>query len=363
MLESLRALEEFARGDRPDGGRDEVARLRIASGAMSTRGLPLEVAAEPDERGLRLRLRTDGAEVRLRLEQKGTFIFTFGDATLEVDDRHQGAAFARAVASWLGVPLGDPGAALVAPEPVVGAYARLGVRRDASGQDWELLKLFLGDEPRAAEVFFRLRADHAAAVLGEKASFYRVPLAELLSAALGDGRAVVPHQRLMLDHGNLEVAVPPTWSAKREESCITLQDPADTRRLEISYLRLPSLAPDAPSLADRLRHVLLSAGEQEAAAHIDRQQRANLELVWADYPYEAHDDERDIVRPARGRWLLASNGVLQALLTYYYWTDDAPGAVADWEQVAAMLRLQDDPGAEVMKAWALAPVNGPAATD
>ena len=46
-------------------------------------------------------------------------------------------------------------------------------------------------------------------------------------------------------------------------------------------------------------------------------------------------------RTAHGRWLVAANRLFQALMTYYYWDDDAAWAVAAWTRMVQTLRLGD----------------------
>src|SRR5262249_12958321 len=67
---------------------------------------------------------------------------------------------------------------------------------------------------------------------------------------------------IILDRGNVEFGYPGDWTvAPDPDGYITLKDPGDRARLEASCLRLPALGPDAPSVAERLRHGLAAAPE------------------------------------------------------------------------------------------------------
>ncbi len=139
---------------------------------------------------------------------------------------------------------------------------------------------------------------------------------------------------LILDRGNVELAIPRDWTVKPDpEGFMKIQDPVPDFLLEISYLRLPALPPDAPDVAGRLRAVL------PQPAPITAVDRGDLRLAWADYGYEADDTEKGRRRMARGRWLIADNGRFQVLATYYYWADEAARAIPPWERIVATIRL------------------------
>lgn len=145
---------------------------------------------------------------------------------------------------------------------------------------------------------------------------------------------------LILDRGNVEFAYPHDWSFSPDPAGFAkLEDPKKDCLLEVSYLHLPPLLPEAPDVASRLRHVLDESKEGRGAG-ITSIDRGDLRLAWADYSFESADRERGgIQRAARGRWLLADNARFQVLMTYYYWVDDAGWAVPAWERIVATLRL------------------------
>ncbi|MCE9584378.1 MAG: hypothetical protein K8T20_17970 [Planctomycetes bacterium] len=143
---------------------------------------------------------------------------------------------------------------------------------------------------------------------------------------------------LILDRGNVEFAFPGDWSVKPDKAgFIKLEDAGENCLLEVSYMRLPPLGPGAPDVAERVRAAL---GQRSTGAHVQPQDRGDLRFAWSDYAYASDDPGRGIVnRPARGRLLIAENGLHQALMTFYYWADDAAWAVPAWERIVATLRL------------------------
>ena len=139
---------------------------------------------------------------------------------------------------------------------------------------------------------------------------------------------------LILNRGDAEVAIPRSWTVKPDPAgFVKIEDSSENCLLELSCMRLPPLSADAPTAAGRLGAVLPEKAE------IIAEDRGDLRLAWADYAYEADDTQKGLRRPARGRWLIAENGRIQALATFYYWADDAAWAVPAWERIVATLRL------------------------
>src|SRR6185369_17168502 len=141
---------------------------RLEIGGMQGRALACQ-ARRPGHDAGALRLVAGAGEIVVRMTQKGEFIYTYGDLIIEAPDRERGAAFATALADWLGTPLdprrtrdpgepGDPGDPGEPSRVIRGSYVKLGVRDDADGIRWDVFKLFMeGEHP--AEVFFRVSAD------------------------------------------------------------------------------------------------------------------------------------------------------------------------------------------------------------
>lgn len=145
---------------------------------------------------------------------------------------------------------------------------------------------------------------------------------------------------VIFDRGNVEFGLPHGWTAEPQaEGYMKCKDPTDAVLLEVSYLRLPVLDPREFPVAERLR--LAMAEDENAKKHtgIVMFRRGDTEFAWADYPYDCDDTERGERRAARGRWLIASNDLFQALATYYYWSDDASSAVGTWDAIIESLHL------------------------
>ena len=168
----LGLLRQTARGERASAGRDEVpGPTRLEIGGMQGPALVCRASRTGHDAGV-LRLVAGAGEIAVRMTQKGEFIYTYGDLIIEAPDRERGAAFATAMADWLGTPLdprpsldpGDPGEPTRA---IRGSYVKLGVRDDADGVRWDVFKLFVeGEHP--AEVFLRVSADATRAAFTEK---------------------------------------------------------------------------------------------------------------------------------------------------------------------------------------------------
>ena len=146
---------------------------------------------------------------------------------------------------------------------------------------------------------------------------------------------------VILDRGNVELAIPRDWSVKPDpEGYMKFEDPTEECLLEVSYLRLPNLAPEAPTVEERLRFALRE-DPRSREAPITSFVRGETSLSWTDYLYESEDPKRGTRRTARGRWLIASNGRFQVLMTFYYWKDDAAWALRSWERIVQTLSLGD----------------------
>jgi hypothetical protein len=145
---------------------------------------------------------------------------------------------------------------------------------------------------------------------------------------------------VILDRGNVELGLPSGWTAEPQpDGYMKCKDAMNAVLLEVSYLRLPAIDPCRFPVAERLR--LVMNDDPDAATHTDivTFRRDDAEFAWADYAYESHDSERGRRRAAHGRWLIASNDLFQALLTYYYWTDDIAWAVGTWQAIIDTLHL------------------------
>jgi hypothetical protein len=145
---------------------------------------------------------------------------------------------------------------------------------------------------------------------------------------------------LILDRGAAEVVYPADWSAElKPEGHMRLVDPTDACSLEISLLPF-RLSEKAELPVDHLLVETLSSDGREAG-EIRLEARGDLRLAWADTSYECDDAERGQRRVAHCRYLLVSNGLFTALLSFNYWRDDADWAVPAWQRIAASLQLGD----------------------
>ncbi len=158
---------------------------------------------------------------------------------------------------------------------------------------------------------------------------------------------------VILDRGNAELAYPADWVFKPDpkDGHVTLTDPSDSCRLEISYFPLPAPASELPPLADQLRQVLAGECKRRKARppKIVSEDRGDLWLAWAESTDTQLDTDRNERRAARTRHLVATNGRFQVLVTFAYWVDDAPWAVPAYERMIATLALGD--GRQLESPW------------
>jgi hypothetical protein len=341
--DTLRALLEFARGQRKDGRDAPAQRLRLMPGGLGgSRTVVVELVettASGEEQ--RLAVRSGDGEVGLVLVREGEWIFSHGDLRIEAADRRRGGAFADVLARWLGRPLA-PGTADDAPVPVLGSYAKLGERRDADGVDWDLYKLFLPGGDSSAELFMRTARAARKVAFAEKASMYREPLLRSVESALGHRRPLAQRKRVERG-GQVGITVPPDWLVHDDGGHHRVTDARDDAALEFSFMQLPPLAPGAPDLRARLHHALGPSGHADSLLAEGGADRGDLVTAWLEYAFDSDDTERGARRPARGRWLLASDDRVQGFFTYYYWVDDASWAVPEWERIMDTIELGGTP--------------------
>jgi len=335
----LGLLQQTARGERPSAGRDEVpGPTRLEIGGMQGRALVCRASRTDHDAGA-LRLVAGAGEIVIRMAPKGEFIYAYGDLVIEAPDRGRGAAFASAMAEWLGTPLdtrqtidlGQPG---LLARPIRGSYVKLGVRDDADGIRWDVFKLFLEGE-HYAEVFLRVSADATRAAFTEKWSKYRAALLVGLDGELGAARAIA--ERTLVDvFDGVWFTVPPDWITTRLPDSVKVTDPTDEAGIEVSHQPYP-LHPRLPGVTERL--VAAFSDRNVTADQVVTVDRGDLELAWTAYEYEAVDTKTGDKRPARARALIAANDVLQALVTFAYWPPDEGWALLEWETIISTLRL------------------------
>ena len=146
---------------------------------------------------------------------------------------------------------------------------------------------------------------------------------------------------IVMDRGNVEFLCPDGWTVTRSpQGHLTLSDPTESCRLEISYARLPADAANAP-VDVLLRRLLEHVPEAGAETKINTVGETGRRLAWADYAYPSTHKRTGDATEAHGRWLIASNSLFQLLMTFYYWENDTECAVAAWERFVETIALGD----------------------
>jgi len=149
---------------------------------------------------------------------------------------------------------------------------------------------------------------------------------------------------LILNAGAATLAVPRSWLVEGKAEgmgYVNIKDPSDSCALQISCMELPPLLPTAPPIDQILRAVVQKDHPAAAFAQPVIRRRDRMEIAWMDYSYDEKDTDRDEWRVAHARILFSSNTVFGALLTFYYWEDDAAWAVPAWERMVETLYLGD----------------------
>ena len=92
---------------------------------------------------------------------------------------------------------------------------------------------------------------------------------------------------------------------------------------------------------DRLRSVVAGSDYASTATPIATFARGDVASAWSDYRFDSKDTKRPDAapRPAMGRWLIASNAWIQALVTGCWWESDTSAAEEAWQTVIASLRV------------------------
>ena len=158
----------------------------------------------------------------------------------------------------------------------------------------------------------------------------------MLDCSLQMGEKVI-----VMDRGNVEFLCPDGWTVTRSpQGHLTLTDPSESCRLEISYARSPPEARNIP-INVLLRRLLEHVPEAGADTKIDTVEEAERRLAWADYVYPSADKRTGDAAEAHGRWLIASNNLFQLLMTFYYWDNDTKWAVPAWDRFVETTALGD----------------------
>lgn len=146
---------------------------------------------------------------------------------------------------------------------------------------------------------------------------------------------------IVLDRGNVEFLYPGEWTVSRgQQGSVTLSDPTESCRLDVSYTRLPAGATAVPPeavLTSLLQHI----SEAEVEPDIENVEEPARSLAWCDYEFVTQDKRTGNPKTARGRWLVGQNDTFQILMTYYYWEEDASWAVPAWKGIVETIQLGD----------------------
>ncbi len=148
---------------------------------------------------------------------------------------------------------------------------------------------------------------------------------------------------LVLDRGAVEFFIPGDWSVAPDPAGhLRLTDPRNDCLLEVSYVTIEPPFADAPPVDEFLRQVLKDVPHARNAAPVVSVTRGSTRLATAFYAYRSVDAEKGgPERPAVGRWMIASNGRYQVLITFYHWADDEPWAAPAFERAVESLQLGD----------------------
>lgn len=150
---------------------------------------------------------------------------------------------------------------------------------------------------------------------------------------------------LILNAGAVRMAVPKSWLVEGKAEgfgYLDIKDPTDSCALQISCIQIPPLVPDAPPIEQMLREVVQADHPAAALARAHTSTREETETAWMDYSYGEQDTERNEWRMAHARVLFATNRIVGALVTFYYWEDDTAWAVPAWERMVETIALGDE---------------------
>lgn len=146
---------------------------------------------------------------------------------------------------------------------------------------------------------------------------------------------------IVLDRGNVEFLYPRDWRVARgPQGAITLSDPTESCRLDVSYTRHAEDM-SAAAVEELLRQLLARLREAESDTPIHCLDEPSRRVAWCDYEYVSNDKRTGLPKIARGRWLVGSNAVFRVLMAFYYWDDDVAWAVPAWERIVETLQFGD----------------------
>lgn len=148
------------------------------------------------------------------------------------------------------------------------------------------------------------------------------------------------YQSFIADYGVVRFDIPSGWSCEPSDTSFKFRDrepPDDTCILEMSIFHLAPgpnwselpLAHVLGEIGTNPEHDTLSQGEIVAL------KRGGLEMAWREERYVDPEEKRE----ARSRSLLARRELIQVLITFAFWPEDAARLLPAWDELLRSLRL------------------------
>jgi hypothetical protein len=150
------------------------------------------------------------------------------------------------------------------------------------------------------------------------------------------------HKVIVLDRGAMRFEYPEHWVMLPDSDSFKLYDrrpPKDDCCLAVSYLRLP---PDIDWSGISMKELVeVATAEDSRPIHFRTEpvwvRVEDMDLAWR----ESYFDDPKEHRAARSRLCIARRGVIQALITFEFWEDEADRRIPVWDNVLSSLRLND----------------------
>ena len=147
------------------------------------------------------------------------------------------------------------------------------------------------------------------------------------------------YQSFVADRGVLRFDFPADWQFEPSDTSFKFRDrepPDDSCILEVSIFHLtPGVDWTELSLVDLLENATKDDEETLSRGRPVYKRRGDLEIVWQ----EKHFIDPEERREARSRCCLARRGLIQPLITFAYWPEDAARLLPIWDEVLRSLRV------------------------
>ncbi len=148
------------------------------------------------------------------------------------------------------------------------------------------------------------------------------------------------YQTFIADQGAVRFDFPGDWLFEPSDKSLKFRDrepPDDTCILEMSIFRLPP-GPNWNELSlVKLLEDCNSGDHHEVIARGKTiySKRGDMEVAWSEQRYVDPEEHRE----ARSRCLLARRGLIQPLITFAFWPEDAARHGPVWDELLRSLRL------------------------